>query len=204
METTQTKSPTPIVSQTQTLPKALLILDLDETLLHAIDSHDATEHEPLPGVDIDFRLGSIMVYRRPHLSQFLTRMWKVYDLAVWSSGGKDYVEGAVAKIMVDHPQPLFVWSSSRCTQRVEFDIGYRKYNIKNLQKLWKRFNKNRMLIVDDTPEKCIRNYGSAVYIREFVGDQKDEELLHLADYLESLASAPNFRTIEKRGWRNRF
>jgi RNA polymerase II subunit A small phosphatase-like protein len=183
--------------------KPLLILDLDETLLHAVDSEDKKNDKPLPGVAIDFWVGPIMVYRRPHLAEFLSRVWQHYDVAVWSSGGKDYVEGAVKVIMADHPQPLFVWTSSRCTRRVDFD-PYREYNFKNLQKLSKRFDKNRMLIVDDSPEKCIRNYGSAIYIKEFVGDQADEELLHLADYLESLADAPNFRSIEKRGWRNRF
>jgi RNA polymerase II subunit A small phosphatase-like protein len=183
--------------------KPLLILDLDETLLHAIDTEDKKDNKPLPGLTIDFWVGKILVYKRPHLAEFLTRVWQRYDLAVWSSGGKEYVEGAVQQIMAAHPKPLFVWTSARCTQRTDHD-PYRQYNFKNLQKLWKRFDRNRMLIVDDSPEKCIRNYGSAIYIKEFLGDQADDELLHLAAYLESLADAPNFRTIEKRGWRNRF
>jgi RNA polymerase II subunit A small phosphatase-like protein len=183
--------------------KPLLILDLDETLLHAIDIEDRNNNKPIPGLTIDFWVGKILVYKRPHLSEFLTRVWQRYDVAIWSSGGKDYVEGAVKVIMADDPQPLFVWTSSRCTQRKDFE-PYREYNIKNLQKLWKRFDRKRILIVDDSPEKCVRNYGSAIYIREFVGAQNDEELLHLAAYLESLADEPNFRTIEKRGWRNRF
>jgi RNA polymerase II subunit A small phosphatase-like protein len=184
--------------------KPLLILDLDEALVHAIDSSDRKDNQPLPGLTVDFWVGPIMVYKRPHLSQFLTRVWQRYDVAVWSSGGKSYVEPTVKIIMADHPQPLFVWSSDRCTRKVDFEPSYREFNIKNLQKLWKRFDKNRMLIVDDSPEKCIRNYGSAIYIKEFLGDQGDDELLHLAAYLESLADEPNFRTIEKRGWRNRF
>jgi len=184
--------------------KPLLILDLDETLVHGIDTEDKNNNRPVPGVPIDFRVGAIIGYRRPHLSEFLTRIWQHYDVAVWSSGGCDWVEGAVAKIMDGYPQPLFVWSAARCTRRVEFEPYYREFKIKNLKKLWNRFDKNRMLIVDDSPEKCFRNYGSAVYIKEFKGEQDDQELLHLATYLESLSDLPNFRTVEKRGWRNRF
>src|SRR5580698_9088119 len=147
--------------------KPLLILDLDEMLLHGVDTEDKKNNKPLPGLAIDFWVGKIMAYKRPHLSEFLTRVWRLYDVAVWSSGGKDWVEGAVRTIMADHPQPLFVWSAARCTQRRDFDPP-RQYNIKNLQKLWKRFERNRMLIVDDSPEKCVRNYGSAIYIKEFV------------------------------------
>lgn len=60
----------------------------------------------------------------------------------------------------------------------------------------------RMLIVDDTPEKCARNYGDAVHPLPFGGDKSDAELLLLADYLATLKDEPNMRRIEKRRWRH--
>jgi len=45
------------------------------------------------------------------------------------------------------------------------------------------------------------NYGNAIYIKEFTGDLNDCELQHLYNYLLTLKTVANVRTIEKRGWR---
>jgi hypothetical protein len=42
-----------------------------------------------------------------------------------------------------------------------------------------------------------------VYVRPFLGDPADEELLHLRKYLRSVSAVDNVRRIEKRGWRER-
>ena len=57
--------------------------------------------------------------------------------------------------------------------------------------------------MDDTPSKYARSFGNLVTVREFVGDRADDELRLLARYLRTLLPAPNVRTIEKRGWRDR-
>jgi RNA polymerase II subunit A small phosphatase-like protein len=59
----------------------------------------------------------------------------------------------------------------------------------------------RVLIVDDTPAKCIRNYGNAVYARPYEGARDDIELRLLARYLAGLNDVAKLRTIEKRRWR---
>lgn len=45
---------------------------------------------------------------------------------------------------------------------------------KNLQKVWKRnirtFNKQRTLLIENTPQQCIRNYGNAIYVPTYDGD----------------------------------
>lgn len=60
----------------------------------------------------------------------------------------------------------------------------------------------RVLIVDDTPQKCVKNYGNAIYPRPYEGDENDEELKLLALYLEHIKDKPNVRTFEKRRWRD--
>jgi hypothetical protein len=56
-------------------------------------------------------------------------------------------------------------------------------------------------MVDDSPEKHTRNYGNLVRIAPFTGNLADAELAHLARYLRQLATLPDVRCIEKRGWR---
>ncbi|MBS1992655.1 MAG: HAD family hydrolase [Cyanobacteria bacterium SZAS LIN-3] len=187
--------------------KPLLILDMDETLLFGVDleDDDKAKRIPLPGVAVDFQIDTVLYYKRPHLDEFLRRMWKVYDLAVWSFAGATFVEGATAQFMTGHPTPLFVWNGKRSSHKTVFEPYYQRVRVKNLKHVWKLgFDKNRTLIVEDSPEKCILNYGNAVYIKEFVGDQGDEELLHLAAYLETLVHEPSFRKVEKRHWREKF
>ena len=61
------------------MDRALLILDLDETVVWA------TEEEPAHG--FDFRAFRYFVTKRPHLDTFLSAVRQWYQLAVWSSSG---------------------------------------------------------------------------------------------------------------------
>ena len=182
--------------KTITNERPLLVLDLDEALVHTV-------YAPLPGRQPDFVHGEFIVYKRPFLDEFLTRVWKHFDVAVWSAGGSGYVRPVVEIIMKEHPAPLFVWSFERCTRRFDQET-HEVYHIKDLKKVRKLgFDSRRILIVDDTPRNSIRNFGSAVYISAFEGQSDDRELVYLADYLDTLASEPNFRVIEKRWWRSK-
>lgn len=177
--------------------RPLLVLDLDETLVHAEEPAKA-----LPGRSPDFTTSDYVVYKRPHLDEFLSRMWKLYDLAVWSAAGTLYVNRVVEVIFADHRQPVFVFSGVRTTRRFDHE-RHEAYYIKDLKKVSKRgFDLRRVLIADDLELNAQRNYGNAVYVREYNGELDDDELLLLGDYLEHLADKPNFRAIEKRYWRS--
>ena len=183
--------------------RILLVLDLDETLVYATEK--ALERPA------DFKVAQYHVYQRPHLDTFLEACAGWFDVAVWSSASDSYVEAVVANIF-PHPHRLkFVWGRSRATYR---HVGYNDeyqiasydpehfHYIKTLSKVRRKgWPLERVLIVDDTPEKCIRNYGNAIYPAPFEGDPEDKELPLLATYLASLCDVPNVRKIEKRHWR---
>lgn len=178
--------------------RPLLVLDLDETLVHAEEKGKPF----LPGRSPDFTTSDYVVYKRPHLDEFLSRMWKLYDLAVWSAAGTLYVNRVVEVIFEGQKQLAFVFSGTRSTRRFDHD-DHQEYYIKDLKKVRKRgFDLRRVLIADDLELNAQRNYGNAIYVKEFNGELDDNELLLLADYLEQLADKPNFRTIEKRYWRS--
>jgi RNA polymerase II subunit A small phosphatase-like protein len=85
----------------------LLILDVDETLLHATE--EALGYPP------DFRLLQYHVYMRPGLQEFLGNVSNDYLMAIWSSASEDYVEQCVKNLGVSTARFEFVWSRSRCT-----------------------------------------------------------------------------------------
>lgn len=182
------------------LKNNLLILDLDETLIYATEkplSHKA-----------DHMIDEFHVYRRPYLNEFIVRCFEMYKVAVWSSASDEYVSAVVKTIFPEPGKLEFVWGRSRATLPRSIDPFYgwpldHRHYVKTLSKVAaKGWPIERVLIVDDTPEKSVRNYGNAIYPSVFEGDQGDEELRLLARYLETLQDCKNVRKIEKRGWRS--
>lgn len=184
--------------------KPLLILDLDETLIHA--------SETLLDFEADFRLPPYYyVYQRPYLSDFLNFCNKHFELAIWSSASEDYVNAIVQKILPPNIFLQFVWSRKRCTPKfLLYRDSLGRYNLdypssyqylKQLKKVRRLgYDLKKVLIVDDTPTKVMNYYGNAIYIKEFRGEQDDLELLKLSHYLLKLRDVENVRSIEKRGW----
>ena len=173
--------------------RPLLILDLDETLIHA--SEVPLDQTP------DFVIAPYMLYRRPGVAVFLERMARHYELAVWTSSSPAYARRVTDQLFDDPERLAFVWASDRCTPRrdLESDTWCQS---KPLHKVGRRgYDLRRVLVVDDSPEKHTRNYGNLVRVRPFEGDPADDELPLLASYLEQLAREPDFRRIEKRWWR---
>jgi RNA polymerase II subunit A small phosphatase-like protein len=177
------------------LPRPLLILDIDETLIHG-------REEPLAR-PCEFRAGQYHIYERPDLGPFLKSVSELYDLACWSSATRGYLDIVVNTITKDLAAPLlFVWDRSRCTRRTDFTLQ-EEYYLKDLQKIKKKgYNLERVLILEDEPRKVNRHFGNAIFVKPYVGALDDDELPKLASYLQSITSTPNFRDLEKRNWRS--
>lgn len=172
--------------------RPLLILDLDETLWHGVQS-----------------LAGVTFALRPHLREFLESVSEVYDLAVWSSATLDWMEAGFKVIQqetgFDLPaRSFFVWDRSRCTLKrtEEGEYEWRK-PARKLRARWVRekYPRERILAVDDTPAKWACGYGHLVRVSEWMGDAQDDELSKLSAYLVSIAAEPDLRRLEKRGWR---
>lgn len=183
----------------------MLILDLDETLMHAREQ--ALEEKEA------FKVFHFYVYLRPFLKEFLEEIKEDFLVAVWSSASDDYVEAMVAQLFPKDYPLEFVWGRKRCTYRSKrFSEHFGRYledyetpyfYLKSLDKVKRRgYQLERILIVDDSPEKTQNNYGNAIHPSEFTGNTADDELLYLLKYLKSLKDIVNVRRLEKRGWRS--
>lgn len=169
----------------------LLVLDIDETLVYATQN-------PL-AIPESFKALNYFVYKRPHLDIFITEMQKTFKIGIWTSAGDVIAEEMVSKLF-DREALEFVMTSKDCTVRMT--DGSKVNVIKNLRKVKnKGFLLDEVIVVDDTPSKYQKNYGNLVHVREFVGDQNDDELLKLAAYLKYLNTCNNIRNVEKRNWR---
>lgn len=179
-------------NQESAVTKPLLIFDLDETLIHA------TEKVIRNPADLEY--DKYQVYIRPYCKSVLNALAGHFNLAIWSSAGDEYVAYLAEQIRPDSVNFTFVWGYSRCTVKYDLNIC-RHYALKNLKKVKRKgYSLSKMLIVDNTPAKVQANYGNAIYIKDFEGDEADTELLRLKDYLLSIRSTPDYRRIEKRNW----
>lgn len=181
-----------------------MILDLDETLIHA-DKGDCA-------FTTDFEVFGYKVVKRPYLKNFLENCSKDFRLAVWSSASDEYVNEIVRLIKPGFLDLEFVWGRSRATYKPTIDLnetGYSDFDhfhyIKRLKKIKPLgYRLEKTLIVDDTPHKSKENYGNAIYVKEFNRESEDNELKFLEKYLQEIKDCGDVRKIEKRGWKTKY
>jgi len=171
----------------------LIILDLDETLIHATQSELNNPY--------NFKVDKFFIYERPYLREFLVDISRYFSIGIWSSATDSYVNEIVQQLKPDTVDFEIVWGRSKCS--LKRDPTFDTYCFeKRLDKLKKKgFKLEQILIVDDSPSKPRTNYGNAVYMKEFTGDINDCELKFLYEYLLTFKTVDNVRTIEKRRWR---
>jgi TFIIF-interacting CTD phosphatase-like protein len=182
---------------------ALLVLDVDETLVTAIDP----SCEP-PPPRVDFVVGRFLVMKRPHVDEFLRWCFgsPLFTTAVWSAASENYVHSVLRNLLLPEEVPRFVFTGGRCTRHwlspEEWELhGERFIKLKDLKKVRARgFDLDRVLALDDTVRLYRRSYGNVVHIRPFRGDQGDRELMRVRPFLEAWFQAPSVRKIDKRGW----
>ena len=176
--------------------KKLIILDIDETLIHATENK--LEREP------DFESELYYVYKRPYVHEFIEFCFAHFSVAVWTTAGDKFADHVVTNLFENDKRLEFVWSRNRCTPIFEREL-HEHGHLKNLAKVKKKgFPLEHVIMIDDTPSKLRKSYGNLVRVNEFVGDPKDNELLILMKYLKDLKSEENIRKVEKRGWQNKY
>ena len=93
----------------------LLILDLDETLVHA--TRQPLDYAPASQV------GPYAVYRRPGVQDFLASVARHYRLAVWTSSSAAYAEAIVTLLFAGASALDFVWSQRALHAAAGFRAG---------------------------------------------------------------------------------
>lgn len=172
--------------------RLVVVLDLDETLIYATE--DPLDHPAA------FVAGPYSVYLRPHLHEFLNAVADEHRVALWTASSASYAALVLNNIFPPDYPLLFAWSRERCTYRLDRELAEPVWS-KELRKLWRRgYPKQRLVVVDDSPEKLLRSYGNHVLIPAWLGSSDDNALLRLPQFLCQLSQAPDVRTVEKRRW----
>jgi RNA polymerase II subunit A small phosphatase-like protein len=158
--------------------KALVIFDLDETLLHS--RQEWLDREP------DYVLDRLAVYFRPNALKLIEAVAKKFEIGVWSAGSPLYVDSIVERMFGTDVKPLFVWNRDHCTAKFEFSY-FQTLFLKDLNKMGDfGFDLTSTLIIEDDPVK-VRDFArNALFVSQYFGDEADDELSALVDYIDGL------------------
>lgn len=162
----------------------LLVLDIDETLVHSepIVANGRPTGKDQNTFDHQCRFnnpdGTFDVYGvrfRPYLQEFIQRMAKLYDLAVYTASSRDYANAVMD--CLDPSRSIFCERLYR-----EHCLPVNGMNIKNMA----NFDGPDVFIVDNLIYSFAFHLGQGIPICAFVDDPMDVELQDLAQILESL------------------
>ena len=136
-----------------------LVLDLDETLVHYIEEKD--RH---------------YVQVRPYAEYFISEMGKYFELVIFTSAEEEY-----ANIVLEEIDKNKVISHKLYRRHVEFNDGF---CLKDLNKIGRDIKK--VCIIDNDKNNFKLHEDNGIEIKEFLGEQDDNELDLLGDLLMSI------------------
>ena len=192
-----------------------IVLDIDGTLMDS-STNKIEGVKPHFGVMNDETI--YYFYKRPYLDEFIEFCFEEFDsVSLWTAGDKFWLDNFTKNIIKKKYSDkfLFTYHRDRCTSRNYSEGCYKSvYDqvvvTKKMKKIWKTkkaklngITKDNLLIVDDTPQTYIENYGNAILIDTFdYGDtSSDKELYKLKLFLINLKKEKkSFRKIDKRNW----
>ncbi len=152
--------------------KYTLVLDLDETLVHYIEEKD--RH---------------YVQVRPFAEYFISEMGKYFELVIFTSAEEEY-----ANLVLEEIDKNKVITHKLYRRHVEYNDGL---CLKDLDKIGRDIK--RVCIIDNDKNNFKLHVDNGIEIKEFLGEQDDNELDLLGDLLMSIieSNADDIRPIIK-------
>jgi len=165
--------------------KPILVLDLDETLVHC-------SPEPIKNAEKTFNMSSeghnytIYVKFRPFLDFFLKEVSQVFDLMLFTASQQSYAGKVLGFIDPNFTFFKNVFYRESC----KFVNGQ---FFKDLSIITK--NLSRICIIDNSPNAYSLQVENGIPITSYFGDSNDLSLLDLLPFLKSLSHSDDFREV---------
>lgn len=162
--------------------RKLLVLDLDETLIHYSKDTSKQFHHKVPYVTPSNKATVLSFNVRPFVKEFLKTVSQYFVVCVFTASDLTY-----AKTMVDYidPQRQFI---SRIFDRRFCCITKKGFVVKDLRIFSREFPLDDILIVDNSAYCFMPQLGNGIPILPFETNMEDCELLKLSNYLQALAT----------------
>jgi CTD small phosphatase-like protein 2 len=169
-----------------------LVLDLDETLIHAdFDGVFQGHDHQITFLHADEEV-TVPIFLRPGLQEFLEKCSKQFEIFVFTASKQVYADAVLNLLDPDN--------------RIFKQRFYRESCIKVAGKLFLKdlriFGNRRLediILVDNSMYSLVPQLSNGVLINSFYNDKEDRELLNLLNYLENyLRDAADVRLINEK------
>lgn len=168
--------PSKLLIPSKTSPKPMLVLDLDETLLHV---------EYKTPAYFDFRIECdkrlLFVQVRPNVKTFLENVRPHYQLAVFTAAQPNYADPMLNRI---DPERYIAFRFYRHNCRMFKDVY-----VKDLEMLGTPLE--RTLLVDNHPGSYMVQRNNGIPIKAYLGGSDDKALLELWSFLATIKDETN-------------
>ncbi|CAG99879.1 Nem1-Spo7 phosphatase catalytic subunit NEM1 [Kluyveromyces lactis] len=188
--------------------RKLLVLDLDETLIHSMSNSrslgNPTDKNPsgttpmIHLVEVRFPQTNIStlynVAKRPYCDMFLQQTSQWYDIAIFTASMKEYADPVIDWLQQTcSVQFHYRWYREDCTLRP--GVGY----VKDIGTVATQIETSRdlsqMIIIDNSPISYAMHLDNAIQVHGWINDPSDSELLHLLPLLKAMRHVTDSRCI---------
>uniref|UniRef100_A0A0G4HY77 FCP1 homology domain-containing protein n=1 Tax=Chromera velia CCMP2878 TaxID=1169474 RepID=A0A0G4HY77_9ALVE len=164
-----------------------LVLDLDETLMHATKQQMAN-HSLKVRVTVGERSADFWVATRPFLNFFMEEMRPHFSIWIYTAGREEYARAMLETLNISH-LIAHVLSRSSCVPTATGHF------VKELTVVKQDLSK--VILVDDSPVAYSRHPSNAVPINGWFGSAQDTALRDLVPLLLALRKVRDVRSILK-------
>lgn len=191
--------PCPLSPLTETrlysVRRKIMVLDLDETLIHSHHDGSINPLTPLTPPDFIVRVTieshpvRFFVHKRPHVDFFLFMISQWYELVVFTASMEMYGMAVAKKL--DNSRNIFqrMYFRQHCT--MDFN-GYTKDLTTVCQDL------SSIFILDNSPAAYRGNPDNAIPVKSWFSDPHDTALLDLLPVLDALRFTNDVRSVLSR------
>ncbi|CAD8117053.1 unnamed protein product [Paramecium sonneborni] len=168
--------------------KKVLVLDLDETLVHCeFKENENFSHEVLLEVVHKGQEYQVYLKTRPYLNQFLIEASKDYEIFIFTAGYEAYCQEVLSFI---DKKKLITDSYARGSCQFINGICY-----KDLLLIDRPLED--IIFIDNNPNAFIRYKNNGLLIPSFLDSDEDDCLLRLIPFLKYMAKKKDVRPVEQ-------
>jgi CTD small phosphatase-like protein 2 len=167
-----------------------LILDLDETLIHADFDRIYKDYDAIINFVYNGEETQVPIFIRPGLFEFLQLASQNFEIFIFTASIKEYADAVLN--FLDPQKKVFKF---RFYRNDCINVKNRIF-IKDLRIFTNRKQEN-IIIVDNSLYSFTNQISNGVLINSFYNDQEDRELLNLMSYLNILQDSQDVRVLNE-------
>jgi len=166
--------------------KKVLVLDLDETLVHST-FEPVTNPDLILPVRIQGMTYRINVIKRPGVEEFLAKVGEMFEVVIFTASLAEYAE-PLCRILDTTNAISSLLYRQHCTP-------LNGVYVKDMSLLGR--DMKDIILVDNSPNSFLFQPENAYHIKNFFDDKTDRELIRLANFLDHMDDVEDVRPIEE-------